>query len=773
MSRGFAVVGRAIPKRDAYAKVTGAAGYAADLRFPGMLHAAILRSHYAHARITAIDTSRAEAMDGVVAVLHHGNTSARPFTTSEWDAPAALGSLPRDQVLFSAVARHVGQAVAAVAAVDENLAAAAAEAIAVSFEPLPVVIDADAAMQPGAPSVNPDHEGNVAAHVRFSAGDVDSALREADQVIERRFRTSRQKQTPMEPFACVAQYDGHTLTLWSPNQTPHQTRVKLADIFGMAVGNVRIITPTLGGGFGARSGLIGEPWAAALAIATRRPVRLVYSRYEDFVATEGRHPATVTLRVGFKNDGTPTAIHGTALLNTGPYASQGPNVTAFLGMSLLRPYRCGDRRYDGYTVFTNAPPASAFRGFGAPQAMFALEQVIDEIAERVGKDPLEFRLEHLAGKGDEDYALMRPIDSDALHRCLREGATAIGWAAKRGKGGGSGPWRRGVGMAVSIYVSGTACLGDTLTEAAVANVRLNADGTVTLLTGATDCGTGCGTSLAQIAAEELGVPMESVHVVMGDTDVTPLDLGAHATRTLFVGGLAVRAAARDARDQALRVAADLLEVSAADLDAADGAIRVRGVPGTSVTYGQVATAAFKTVAEISGRGVAPQHQATPYGAQFAEVEVNVRTGQVRVLRLVAAHDVGRAINPLIVEGQIEGGAVQGIGYALTEDMPVDADGQPLAASFMDYRVLTASDVPLIESLVIEAPDPAGPFGAKGVGEVGIIPTAAAIANAIYDAVGVRLTELPMTPARVLEALRRTDPTGAASSSRTRESPDAR
>lgn len=770
MSERFAVVGRPVPKRDARAKVTGAACYAADLSFPGMLHAAILRSPHAHARITAIDTSRAEAIPGVVAILHHGNTSARPFTTSEWDAPAALGSLPRDQVLFAPVVRHVGEAVAAVAAVDERVAAAAAEAIGVSYEPLPVVTDAEAALAPDAPRVNPDREDNLAAHIRFAAGEVDAGFRHAAEVVERRFRTSRQKQTPMEPFACVAQYDGRTLTLWSPNQTPHQLRVKLADIFGLAVGNVRVVTPALGGGFGARSGLIGEPWAAALAIATRRPVRLVYSRWEDFVATEGRHPATLDLLIGFKADGTLTAIQGRALLNTGPYASQGPNVTAFLGMCLLRPYRCENRLYDGYTVFTNASPASAFRGFGGPQAAFALEQVIDEIAERVGKDPLEFRLEQLAGKGDTDYVLMRPVEGDGLARCLREGAKAIGWAERRGKGGGAGPWRRGVGMAVSLYVSGTGCLGETLTEASVAQLRLNADGTVTLVTGATDCGTGCGTSLAQVAAEELGIPLDAVQVVMGDTDVTPLDLGAHATRTLFVGGLAVSAAARDAKAQAFRIAADLLEASPADLEAADGAIRVRGAPGRSVTYGQIATAAFRTVAEISGRGVAPQHQATPYGAQFAEVEVNVRTGQVRVLRLVAAHDVGRAINPLIVEGQIEGGAAQGIGYALSEDMPVDANGQPLAATFMDYRILTASDVPPIESLVIEDPSPAGPFGAKGVGEVGIIPTAAAIANAIYDAVGVRLRELPMTPARVLAALAAT---AAASSSRTTGSSAAR
>lgn len=747
----FAVVGRAIPKRDAYEKVTGAARYAADIRLPGMLHAVIVRSPYPHARIQGIDTSAAEAMPGVVKILHHLNVHAGPYTNSEWDAPVALGSLPRDQMLFSPVVRHFGEAVAAVAALDPSVAAAAAEAIVVDYEPLPVIVDPEAAMAAGAVRVRDDRPDNIAAHIELKFGDPEAGLRAADHIIERRFRTSRQKQTPIEPFSCVAQFDGYILTVWSPNQTPHQIRVKLADIFRLPVVRVRIITPALGGGFGARTGLIGEPWAAALAIETRRPVQLVYSRYEDFVATESRHPAIIDVKIGFKNDGRLTALCAKAILNTGPYVSQGPNVTAWLGFSLLRPYKCEHRYYDGYTVLTNAPPAGAFRGFGAPQAMFALEQIIDEIAERVGKDPLQLRLETLAGQGDLDYVLNEPIMSDGLRRCIEAGAKAIDWASRRGKGGGNWPWQRGVGMAITTHLSGTACLGEGLVEAAVASIRLNPDGTASLYTGATDCGTGSSTTLAQVAAEELGVPVESVRVIMGDTDVTPLDLGAHATRTLFVSGLAVQQAARQVREQAFQLVAEMWEVSPADLEAVEGTIRVRGIPSKAVTYSQVAAKAYLTLAEIAGRGVAPQKQATPYGAQFAEVEVNTLTGQVRVLRLVAAHDVGRAVNPLIVEGQIEGGAVQGLGYALTEDMPVSSDGQPMAVTFMDYRVPTAEDIPLVESLIIEDPAPDGPFGAKGVGEPGIIPTAAAIANAIYDAAKVRICELPMTPARVLAA----------------------
>lgn len=749
----FSVVGRRLPKPDAIRKVTGAARYAGDLSEPGMLHAVILRSPHPHARIKELDTRAAEAMPGVVKVLHHGNVTAGPFTTSEWDAPAALGSLPRDQVLFSAVVRYVGEPVAAVAAVDPATAAAAAEAILVEYESLPAVFDAEAALEPNAPRVHAHMESNVAAHIPLPFGDTDAGFGEADHIIERRFVTSRQKQTPMEPFTCVAQYDGDLLTVITPNQTPHQARVKLADIFGLAVNRVRIVTPTMGGGFGGRTGLVGEPWAAALALATRRPVRLEYSRYEDFIATEARHPAIIDVKAGFKQDGSLTALYVKSVLNTGPYVSQGAAVTAVHGLTILRPYKCPQRRFDGYTVLTNASPASAFRGFGGPQAAFALEQVIDEIAEAVGKDPLQLRREILAGPGDLDGMLFRPIESNGMRLCLEAGAEKIGWAQKRARGSGNGVWRRGVGMAASVWVSGTGCLGEALTEASVANLRLNADGTVTLITGAMDCGTGPGTTLAQIVAEELGVPFDAVRVIAGDTDVTPLDLGAHASRTLFVAGLAAHDAARQAKEQALQVAAEMLEVSPADLETREGRIGVVGAPDRSVAYAQVAVKAFARLGEIGGRGVAPQRQAAPYGAQFAEVEVNVQTGQVRVVRMVAAHDVGRAINPTIVEGQIEGGVVQGIGYALTEDMPVDNEtGQPLGASFMDYRVLTSADVPLVESIVIEAPDEAGPYGAKAVGEPGIIPTAAAIANAIYDAVGVRINRLPITPARVLEAL---------------------
>lgn len=750
------VVGRSFPKKDAYQKVSGTARYAGDLLMAGMLHAAILRSPHAAARIKAVNTEQAEAMPGVLTILHGGNFTARPYTNSEWDAPAALGSLPRDQVLFSDTVRYVGEPVAAIAAVDRETALAAARAITVDYEPVQGVFDPEAAMSPDAPIVQEGMDSNIAAHLEFPFGDREAGFTEADQVIERRFVTSRQKQTPMEPFTCVAHYEDETLTVWTPSQTPHQLRVKLADVFNLPVHRVRIITPTVGGGFGARTGLVGEPWAAALAIKTGRPVRLEYSRYEDFIATEARHPAILDVKAGFKNDGTLTGFYMKAVLNTGPYRSQGPNVTAVLGLTALRPYKFRHRVFDGYTVLTNSPLASAYRGFGGPQAIFALEQTIDEIAYRLGKDPVEFRLATLSGKGDQDGLLQRPIVGDGLRRCIELGAEKFQWYEKRQqRREQAGPWRRGTGMAVAVWVSGTGCLGPNLTEASVANARLNADGTLTLTTGVADCGTGIGTSLAQIAAEELGMPFESIQVIMGDTDVTPLDLGAHASRSLFVGGLAVRAAAANVREKMAQVASELLEARPEDLEFADGKCHVRGAPHQHVTYQQIASKAFYTDhSEIHGHGTAPQNQAPPYGAQFADVEVNVKTGQIRVTHLLAVHDVGRAINPKLVEGQIEGGVVQGIAYALAEDMPVDPEtGEPYATSFMDYRVPTIQDVPLVESVIVEEPDDSGPFGAKSIGEIPIIPTAPAIANAVYDAIGVRITELPMTAPKVLAAIK--------------------
>lgn len=750
------VVGRSVRKNDALAKVTGQARYTGDLKLPGMLHARLLRSPYAHARIRSIDTSRAEALPGVAAVLTHHNTPAKLFAQSEYTATAPEGAPPPDQRIFDDKVRYAGEAVAAVAAVDLDTAAAALALIEVDYEPLPVVTDPLAALQPGAPVVNDRiGQGNLAMHIPLYFGDIEQGFAAADFIVERRVFTSRQKHVQTEPYTCVASYDEQgCLTVYTPNQTPHPVRKQLAQLFDLPMSRVRVVTPAIGGAFGGRVGLVAEYYAVALTLAARRPVRLEFSRMEDFIGTEARHPKIVDIRIGAKADGTLTAIHVTSHANAGAYVSQSPDVTAVGGLFALRPYRCANRAFDGYVIYTNCPVAGAYRGFGSPQTYFALEQAIDEVAERAGIDPLEYRLRHTVQAGETDQWTGLEIKSSGFDECVRQGAAAIGWAEKRGRKRRNGPWQHGVGAAAIMWVSGTACLHPGMVEGSMATLRLNLDGTVDVCSGATDLGTGIGTTLAQIAAEELGIDVHAVRVVLGDTDVTPFDAGAHASRTLFNAGNAVVRAAADARTQMFAVAAELLEADPSDLEMAGGQIAVRGAPQRAVSLESVAMAAYRQLTEVIGKGAAPQSNAPPYCAHFAEVAVHAETGQVRLIKYVAVHDVGRAINPQIVEGQIEGGVFHGIGYALAEDLQVDAEtGSVLNASFMDYKFLTADDMPELVTIVLETPDPNGPYGAKGIGEPSLPPVAAAIANAVYDAVGVRPDRVPMTAERILTALR--------------------
>jgi xanthine dehydrogenase molybdenum-binding subunit len=755
MAGARGVVGQPLPRLDAVAKVTGTARYAADLQLPGMLHGRILRSPYAHARVTRLETRRAEALPGVVAVLSHVSLPGKSYRQSPYALTAADPVATPDQSLFDPVVRHAGQPVVAVAAVDVDTAMAALDLVEVAYEPGPVVTDPEAALRPGAPLVNEAWGSNLAGRLRYGTGDVDAGFREADIVLGRRFTTSRQKHVQTEPFACLADItaDG-VITVWTPSQTPHPLRGQLAALFGLPMSQVRVVTPAIGGAFGGRVGVVAEPYAVALALAARRPVRLEFSRAEDFVGTETRHPMMLDVRVGARRDGSLVAMQMTAYVNAGPYVTQSMDVTAVAGQLFLRPYHCPHRRFEGLVALTNAPVAGAYRGYGGPQVSWALEQMVDEVAERAGVDPLALRLRLARGVGDTDPLTGLEIRTSGLAECFRRGAAAIGWEARRGRRRRDGVWVHGVGAAMVAWNSGLGCMGAALVEAAGAAVRLNLDGTLDLATGSTDIGTGIATALRQIAAEELGVDPAGIRMVTGDTDVTPYDSGAHGSRSLFTGGHAVLRAVADARRQILQVASELLEAAPDDLHIVGGWVSPRGVPDRAVDLRAVALAAHRTRGEIRAQAGTVQANALSHGAHFVEVAVNTETGQVRIERYVAAHDVGRAINPLAVEGQIEGAVFHGIGYALSEDMVVDGEtGAPLNATLMDYKVLSAADTPPIEVIILETPDPAGPVGAKGVGEVGLPPVAPAIANAIHDATGVRLADLPMTPPRVLRALR--------------------
>lgn len=747
----LAVVGKSLPKLDAPAKATGQAQYGGDLKLSNMLYAAVLRSPLAHARILNLDVSQARKLTGVKTII-----------TAQDSPKIKYGEIIKDRYpLALDKVRFIGDEIAAVAAVDQDTANYALELMKADYQELPAVFDPQRAMEPGAPLI---HEGerNIAKHMEITRGEPEKGFQEADHIFEDRFLTPMVHQCYMEPLACLGDYDlSGKLTLWAPLQDYFIVRMVLAQVLGMSQSRIRIIQPYIGGAFGGKHIHQIEVICALLAKAARKPVKLVNSREEEFTTTLPRVPAIINLRTGVKKDGAITAKEMRVISDNGAYTGIAPAVMETTAMRTDSLYRYKNVKIAADLVYTNKVPTGAFRGFGNPQGTFAVESQMDMIAERLGMDPLTLRIKNGVKAGDVTVHGWI-IRSCGLEECLRRAGESAGWRGKRGK-------RRphtGIGAACMIHVSGNRGVFDF--DGSSALVKMNEDGRVSLLTGENDTGQGVSTILAQIAAEELGVRLEDIDVPPVDTDVSPFGLGPYADRVTTIGGNAVKAAAADARHQLLKVAAEMLEANPDDLNARDGKIFVRGSPERFVTVAQATKAALYRPGgtPIMGRGyydpdsVMPD-RVTHYGnlaatyvfaAQVAEVEVDPGTGQVKVLNFVAAHDLGRAINPMAAEGQIEGSLAQGIGYALSEEIR-HAAGRVINGQFADYKILNASDMPPVSSILVESDDPVGPFGAKGVGEPGLVPTAPAIANAIYNAVGVRIRELPITAEKVLKALK--------------------
>lgn len=757
MATPLTVVGRRVPKVDALGKVTGASRYVDDLVLPGMLYARLVRSQQPHARVTAVEASAALGLAGVATVLSSANLAAevgdlRPFDAGchGYERAEPFASLPGDARVLGRVVRYTGEPVAIVAAERDATALAAVGLIEVELAALPAVLDPAVALQPGAARVHEDAVDNVAMRVARSWGEVDAALAEAAVVVERRFTTSRQKQAQLEPTCCVVEPTPEGgITVWSPLQAPHRARLTLADIFGLEAHRVRIVNPVIGGAFGKGDALTGEPYAAAMALATGRPVKLRFSRNEDFVGTEMRHPTTTDATAAFDRDGRFLALRARTVMDGGAYLSHSTRIAVVMANQLCHLYAIPDVDVEVVVAFTHNPVSGAFRGYGAPQAAYTLEQLVDMGAAAAGVDPLAARRRML--RADDATGGTEPETRAQLLECLDAGSQAVGWEALR-RQPPAGDARRGVGMACVAWKSG---LGDkpSAMDHSGAVVHVNQDGSVDVASAGCDLGTGLKTTLAQICAEALGVPLDAVRVSDSDTAVTPYDSGAHASRSLYRAGQAVHAAAEEARTQILDYAADVLEVDAADLALGGGFVHVRGTDRHGIALRTLLHQALFAGLDFLGRGQAPATGAPTCAAQFAVVDVDRTTGQVAVVRLVAVQEVGKAINPTVVEGQIQGAAHQGMGYALTEEIVIDDQtGTVLNGSFMDYRLLTVADGPLVEAIVLEHPDPTGPFGAKGVGEPSIILTAPAIANAIAHATGgVAVTDLPMTPERVWRA----------------------
>ncbi len=760
----YSTIGKPIIRVEGTHKVTGQSAYAADVQLPGMLHCKVLRSPHAHALIKRIDATKALALDGVERVI-----TAADLPTPDARRLGNRGSilLAIEEVVF------YGEPIAAVLAEDPATAEEALDLIEVEYEELPSVLDPIAAMSPDSPlarkplqeidrseqlghaSVEVSEQGsgqasNVASQAKFSRGDIDQGLTDADVVVERSWHSAMMHQSYIEPHATVANFDAPSgeLTVWTATQGQFFVRDQISLTLGIPETKIRVIGMELGGGFGGKISL-EQPLVCALSRIAGRPVKFIFTRTDDLLGATPSPQCHVELKTGMKKDGSVTAIKAKVVYDSGAF----PGAPAVVGGILIGGYyNFPNLEIEAYEVLTNKVSVGAIRAPGAHNVTFAIESHMNMMANELGLDPLEVRLKNCVGKGDEMPSKMT-YPSIGMKECLEAVRDSDLWKS-RGKNGNDRPKpvprngnKRGIGMAAGGWLGGL--------QPASAYVELNGDGTVTVVIGANDI-TGTNTAFAQIASEELGVPLDRINVVTGDTKTAPFAGMSAGSKTLFTVGRAVKMAAEDARKQMFSVAAERLEANPDDMESVDNAIRVKGSPDKSIPLRRLAgiTTGFAALyPPIIGRGaITARNQAPGFTAQACEVEVDEDTGEVTVLRWFSAQDAGLAINPLNVEGQIQGGTTQGIGIALWEEMIYDDAGRLRNPSFLDYRLPTAMDVPNIETKIVEVPSDDGPYGARGVGEPSIIPGAAAVANAIEDAIGVRVTEAPITPERVLRAL---------------------
>ena len=745
------VVGKDVPRNDAVPKVTGAAQYVADLHLPGMLHAAVLRSPHPHARIVSIDTRAAAAMPGVKAVITGVDTARRKWGAFRPD----LYPLALDKV------RYVGDEVAAVAAVDAAMARAAVDRIVVEYEILPAALSLDDALAPGAPLVHDDAPGNVAHHFSFERGDVDAAFKASDVVVEGTWESVRQWHTALETIGCVASWSEGRVTMWCNTQTAWLARGRYATALGVPESHVRVIQTEVGGGFGGKSG--DDNASVICAILARkcgRPVKLLHTREEEFLATHPRMPMRYWVRLGFTRNGRVRAKEIKTLADNGAYTGKSQ---AILGAATVRHdalYKYPAARADSTLVYTNLVPTGAFRGFGNPSADWAVEQAWDLAAEKLGIDIVELLRINAVEPGDVSPHNHR-ITSCELRQCIDKAAALIGWEDKRK----ARKPNRGLGMGCSVHVNGRRSFGDWDGSSAI--VRINEDGRATVITGEGEIGQGNLTVLRQIAAETIGLPYEDVDVTRPDTDVQPHALGALASRLTYVAGNAVKNAAAAAAKQLLEAAAEQFKRPAEELTVIGGQIGPRH--GAETEFKPVGAVVRANIYKRGGQPIVgvgnfdnpsefPDHSrygnesgAYNFVAQAVEVEVDPDTGQVKLLEIASCVDCGTVIHPAAAEGQVHGAVTQGIGLAMIEYFDW-YNGSPTDPQLKDYPIPSAAMMPKLHVAFAESYEPSGPYGAKGLGEIGLDAIPAAIANAIADAVGVRIHELPITSEKIHRAL---------------------
>ena len=752
------LIGKRIPKLDAPDKVAGKTRYIHDLNLPGQLYGKILRAGRIHARIKRIDTARARALPGVHAVITAADVQQRPLGVGKDNPP-----LKGDKV------RSERDEIAAVAADSVEIAEAALKLIEVEYEDLPTLFDPAEALKPGASVIQEQHPDNVAMVFDYSHGDVAQGEAESDVVVEDSFTLHYVTHCCMGVSGIIADFDASgNLTLYSNTQVPFLHKREFADCLGIDPGRIRIIQPPIGGGFGSKLDIYPfEPITVFLAKATGRPVKLVFTREEEFIASPTRQPVRLTLRSGCKRDGTLTFRTCTTLHDNGAYTSWGATTPFVMMQTISSLYRVPHCLYHTKAVYTNNPYAGSFRGYGNLQATFAVEAHMDKLADAINMDPLAFRLKNAQDPGEVTGQGMH-FKSCGFKDCLSTSAARSDYTAKRRTNRaaqhGSDPIKRGIGMASMLHVGGGAKIYPS--DGCGTILKIDDFAHVTVMTGASEIGQGSETVLAQLVCEELGVPLSSVTVVNNDTDITPWDVGVHASRTTFIAGNSAIGAARKARDKILQAAAKVCNIPASDL-AMRGGFVVRADDGqVIVELGKllrslhfsdkadlvITTHYYEPPSVHQDKGFKGDVSAAyAWATQICEVEVDTRTGVVKLVKVTAAHDVGRVLNRLGIEGQIEGGVIMGQGYAMTEELIIE-NGHCKNPAFRDYKLVTAPEIPEMDVSFIESMDGEGPQGAKGVGEAPAICMAAAIANAIDNATGVRIQSLPFTPEKVYRAL---------------------
>lgn len=763
-------VGQNKRKVDGDKMARGKAVYVDDAKLPidKLYHAKIMHSPHAHAIIKKIDASAALKMPGVIGVFSHENVPRVPYTTAGQNYPEPS---PYDTVLFDTKVRYAGDKVCAVVAETPEIAQAAIDSIKVEYQLLPAILDPRDSMKPGAVVIHDeldatgitDKNKNLAAHVKAEVGDVEKAFKESDHVFENEYSVQYVQHVPLEPHVSITYIDeDERIVIYTSTQVPFHSRRIVARVLGVPVQKIRLIKPRTGGSFGVKQEIITEDMCAMLTFLTKKAVRIEYTRHEEFVSSRTRHPQIIKVKTGFKKDGTMTGLSLKVLANTGAYGAHALTVQCNTGSKALSLYNCVNTYFEATIVYTNLPVAGAFRGYGGPQGYFALDSHFDECAVKMGIDTLELRrknqvkvgdvllLSKALGEGREGFEQI--IRTCGMQQCLDKVTRDLDWHNKKkqyAEENKKSHIKKGVGLAMLMH--GTAIPG---VDMGSASIKMNDDGSFNLLCGATDLGTGSDTILAQMAAEVLCIPTSKMIVYSSDTDMTPFDVGAYASSTTYISGTAVSRAALECKKQIIEVAAKLLKEPAENLYCQDSMVYSNKTQN-KMSYQDIAlyTLYKEDQFQIIGTGSYISYDSPPpFAVQGCEVEVDTQTGKVRVTKFSSAVDCGMPINPVMAEGQIEGGVHMGLGYALTEEMKFDSKGVTLNPNFLDYKIFSTLDMPEMTTHLIETYEPTGPFGAKSVAEIPLDGPAPAVANAVFDACGIRIKDLPLTPEKILFAL---------------------